>query len=139
MKRWSPIKSAFRVTKIMVWSALALMIAPMMMTGCGGSAPEATGEPRKQSHTPEQVASAKAVLDGVRKLATLEDRGNALDVRFGYGVLPGLERERVHQLITAIADADAVLSGRARRITFYDPTGKNIGAADPLWGIKLSD
>lgn len=74
-----------------------------------------------------------------RQLAKIDDQGNQVEVRFHYGVLLGVERERVHHLIRSIADADAVLVDRARRIDFYDSTGKRIGVADPSGGIHLEE
>ena len=59
-------------------------------------------------------------------------------MHFNYGVLPGLERERLYQLVSAIANADAVLTGRSRYIYFFDPTGERVGSVSPISGIKLN-
>jgi hypothetical protein len=74
-----------------------------------------------------------------RGLASVEEDngGLALLVRFNYGVLPSLERERLYQLVDTIAGADVVLHGSTRYIHFYDPTGKEVAWASPIKGIKL--
>jgi hypothetical protein len=38
----------------------------------------------------------------------------------------------------AVADADAVLSGKARPIYFYQPGGQKFAQADPLNGVRLT-
>jgi hypothetical protein len=38
---------------------------------------------------------------------------------------------------TAIADADAALTGKARNIYFYLPGGQQFAQADPLSGVRL--
>jgi len=68
----------------------------------------------------------------------IEEDGTGLLVRFNVGVLPGLERERLYQFVSAIANSDAVLSGRSRYIYFFDPTGERVGSVSPLSGIKLT-
>jgi hypothetical protein len=88
--------------------------------------------------TPEQIAAARSMMEKVRSgLATLDDDGRSLDVRFAYGLLPSMNREQVYQLMEAIANADAVLTGQARLILFYDPTGKRVGKASVLSGITV--
>jgi SH3-like domain-containing protein len=93
-----------------------------------------------KAYTADQIAAARSVMENIRGLATIDDDGTSMEVHFNYGVLPGLDREQTYRLISAAADADAILSGgKARRINFYDPTGERIGTASPFSGIKLTD
>lgn len=48
-----------------------------------------------------------------------------------------IPRENRLKFATAIADADAVLSGKPRNIYFYLPGGEQFAQADPLSGIRL--
>ena len=92
----------------------------------------------ERTYTADQIATAQSILNKVRAgLAMLDDDGTSLEVRFKSGVLVGMERERLHQLVTSIANADAVLARKARQIDFYAPTGERIAVASPLSGIQL--
>jgi hypothetical protein len=44
---------------------------------------------------------------------------------------------KVGSLIHSIADADACIQGRARRIDFYGPGGRHVGSADANHGITV--
>jgi hypothetical protein len=41
-------------------------------------------------------------------------------------------------LVTSIANADACVEGRARRIDFYDPRGAHVAFADPRQGVTMA-
>ena len=77
-------------------------------------------------------------MDKVRGLATVKDDNDILRVTFDPGVLPGMEREQLFQFLTAVANADAAITGHARYIYFYDPMGDKVGQASPLTGITLA-
>ena len=68
-------------------------------------------------------------METLRQLATFDDDGYSLYVRFNYGVVPTLDREGLHRLLTVVA--------AARLIRFFDPTGKQVGEASSLRGIRV--
>ncbi|MFC1694471.1 hypothetical protein ACFL1R_13325, partial [Candidatus Latescibacterota bacterium] len=49
------------------------------------------------------------------------------------------DKNELFKYVTAIANADAILFGSARRIFVYDPSKKMIASADALRGIRLRD
>lgn len=118
--------------------------APISAAPSAGPAPTtappsgAAQQSPRRSYTPAQIAAAHGVMEKVSAgLAKLDDDGHSLDVRFAYGLLPGMNREQIYQLIEAIANADATLTGESRLILFYDPTGKRVGKASAVSGITV--
>lgn len=101
--------------------------------------PLPTPHSKKSIVTQAQRESAQSIMDKVTSgLASVEQvEGDALVVRFEAGLLPTINTEQLYQLMGAIANADAALKGRSRHIDFYDLTGKRVGVASPLSGIRL--
>lgn len=89
-------------------------------------------------YTAQQRQAAQHAIDLVRSgMATMEVEGSHLVVNFTSDGYPSDETSRLG-LIRSIADADAVLrDGSLRNIYFYDPSGRQMGQADPLNGIRL--
>lgn len=129
---------------VALFAVVSLFVAA---TGCESNTGDITSAPAPvvaqeaaKTYTPEQVAAAKSVMQMVRETyGTVEDDGTRLVVRFLDGVIPNLGREGFRQLITAIADADAVVSGGARDIDFYDETGRKVAHARPGEGVQLDE
>lgn len=70
-------------------------------------------------------------------IAVVEAEGPHLVVSFLVSGYPADDASRLG-LIRSIADADAVLrNGSLRNIYFYDPSGRQMGQADPVSGIRL--
>jgi hypothetical protein len=88
--------------------------------------------------TADQIDGANTVMSNMRGLAKFDDNGKTLRVQFNPGVLELLSRERLHAVISAVANSDAVLHGPGRYLDFYDAIGEKIGFADPIKGIQLS-
>lgn len=141
---------AFSLIMIAALSPAVFNVSPSSSSLATAAAP-ARVEPSRSVPAPAPSApadsasgarrqSGQSVLSSARDLATFEEDGpSILVVRFKYGVLAGMPREQLHQLVTAIANADAAVEGRSRSIFFYDPTGKQVGKADTLAGIRLTD
>lgn len=88
--------------------------------------------------TQEQRQAAELVMETVvaSGVAIVETDGPHLVVNFLASGYPVGRVARL-SLITQIANADAVLRNGAKKIYFYDPTGRLMGQADPLNGIRL--
>jgi hypothetical protein len=118
--------------------------APRTATTTSTRTPVADPAPSRReaarTYTPQQVAAAQNIMDsvvgGLARVTVVD--GDWVEVRFDYGVLPGMPRERLHEFVAAFANADAVLAHRARHIEFYDPTGERIAVVSPLSGIQLT-
>lgn len=121
---------------------IVLIASSLAVSACGsesessGSAP-AAGAPAR-TYTREQREAAEFVMGNSQEFATFEDSGSTLRVTFK-PMISNAGAETQHELITAIANSDAVLNGRARTIYFYRTDGKKIGQADNVRGIRLLD
>jgi hypothetical protein len=72
-------------------------------------------------------------------MAIVEVEGPHLVVHFTTWGYPVDDASRLG-LIRGIADADAILrDGSLRNIYFYDPSGRQMGQADPISGIRLKN
>lgn len=123
---------------------LVCAVSLLVLWGCdaprdasipGASAAEAT---RHRAFSPEQEKTARATIESAREIARFEDEEWSLTVHFNDFIFHTDPQTR-YRVISNIADADAVLHGRARTIRFYDPDGKHIGQADPHNGVRLLD
>lgn len=112
------------------WLIAAAAAVSVACASCGGDNAEPSAE---------KLSAARTVVATLDALATVTDDGKTLTVRFDEGVVPEADEPRLLQLMTAVADADAVLEGRARPIAFLDPTGHQIGFADPSAGVNLGE
>jgi hypothetical protein len=130
---------------VIVWTLCAVsaaaLVGVLLSVGAAPSVAPLYDSSRSQEQprvTADQVEGARSLLENAKGLATFDEDNDTIEVRFNYGVLTSLDRERVHQLVSGIANADAAVKGRPRRIDFYDPTGARIAVASPLSGIRLT-
>jgi len=93
-------------------------------------------EPQSPKYPPEQVKSAKKIMENVRALANVFEEGGHLVVEFHQYLYPEDINKRL-TFIRAVADADCVLTGSARSIFFYNPGNVQIAKADSLNGVRL--
>lgn len=117
---------------------LVMLSIVFLVTACGDGEEQPTPEPQRRQYSAEQRAAAETVMQNSRELATFEDHGNSLDVRFNDFIFNADEQTQ-YRLISSIADADAVLQGRPRTIRFYRTDRRQIGQADAARGIRLLD
>lgn len=103
----------------------------------GGPVAEVASEADDVEVTPEKRAAAREVFANLDGLATLSDHGSSLDVRFDDFIFNADDQTR-YRLMSSVADADAVLQGKARTIYFRRPDGKEIGRADRFRGVQLA-
>lgn len=79
-----------------------------------------------------QQESARSVMNNARAICSFNETTSGLLV-----TCPNdLPRESRFKFATAIANADAALSGRARRIDFRLKSGESFAEADPKTGIR---
>ena len=79
--------------------------------------------------------AARDVQKGLRDLATWYENDGNITFKWGTVWDEATPDERF-KLISAAADADACLTGRAREIKFYR-SGTLVGIASPTTGIRL--
>ena len=80
---------------------------------------------------------ASRVFSAASQMGTFEDKSDRLIVRWGTD-WSYLNKDQKLALLNTVADADACMTGQARFIFFYY-YNKQVGKADPTWGIKLLD
>ncbi len=135
-------------TELKYWIvAGAVLVAGAAWYGSTHPAPDVVPAPQVQRAAPAPAPmpapdarhqAAARVLANARQLAAFEEDNGALVVRFKPGVLPDMTRAQLHQLVSAIADADAVLQGTARGIYCYGPDGRQVAKASPFTGVSVS-
>jgi len=94
--------------------------------------------------TPEQpvigtrcdVDAAMQVTSNMRQMAEAQEFGDQKSLTFYADWWPTV-RPRLREFVQAAADADACVTGKARRIDFYRSTGDRVAFADPNRGIKV--
>ncbi len=91
-----------------------------------------------KKYTASQIESASTVMENVRQLANVYEDGPMLVVEFNDYLYPHDVNKRL-QFVRAVADADAVLQGKARSIYFYEPGNKKFAKADTYNGVRLED
>ena len=71
------------------------------------------------------------------RIAQSTANGISIEVRFGsdYRSWTSAQRE---QMVTAFANADACVSGKARDIEFRSPDGRVIARADGVRGVRMT-
>ena len=80
-----------------------------------------------------RTASAKQVMAAARSLCSIREEEPHLVVECTSSIAP----EQQLAFAQAIANADVVLTGRARNIYYYLPDGRQFAQADRLNGIRL--
>ncbi len=89
--------------------------------------------------TKQQVWTANFIMSQAKKLAKISVEGNIILVlNFKLYLYPKDINKRLI-FVRAVANADAILSGRSRSIYFYDPSGNEFARADILNGIRLTN
>lgn len=83
------------------------------------------------------IDAASRVLSAASQMGTFEDKSDRLIVRWGTD-WSHLNNNQKLALLNTVADADACMNRQARFIFFYY-YNKQVGKADPTWGIKLLD
>jgi hypothetical protein len=69
-------------------------------------------------------------------MARITNEDGWLVVRFGSDYATWTPN-MVEGMVATVADADACLTGRARKIEFRSPTDRLIARADPVRGIRM--
>ena len=82
-------------------------------------------------------AAAQKVQSNLRHLAKWASKDGRIEFRWGPSWYDKPDEDRRLALIKAAANADACLTGEAREIRFYSPSGKLVGVASPSSGIRL--
>lgn len=116
-----------------------LLIGFIVVTAaaCDSGSPAPENPRTRISASPAQTAAAKKVMKNAKGLCNIYEEtlhGGAPNVVVE--CRSSLPEDRWLQFATAIADADAVLSGQMRNIYFY-VGGTQFAQADPLHGIRL--
>lgn len=133
------LSSPLSTRQAIVYGVLSLLAVGALLYAVGMYGSFQPPEPSDRVPvTPEQLASAQSIMQNAKGFADISEDHDALIVTFNYGVLPTIDREKLHQLVTAIANADAAIKGRSRHIDFYAPTGEEVAVASPLSGIQLT-
>lgn len=83
-----------------------------------------------------KVTSAEKVMASAQQDSKIYEEGSHLVVEMK---LYFEDPDQRLQYIRAIADSDVILQGTPRNIYFYDPANKQIGQADTLNGVRLTD
>jgi hypothetical protein len=121
-------------------ATVVILVPVALMVTCFVMSPgPSSSSSERPAYTHEQRESAKQIMDMVKAgMAIVEVEGPHLVVHFTTSGYPADDASRLG-LIRTIADADAVLrGGSSRNIYFYDPSGRQMGQADPLDGIRLT-
>lgn len=82
-------------------------------------------------------ASAQKVQSNLRHMATWASKDGRVEFRWGSVWYDKPDEDRRLALIKAAANADACLTGQAREIRFYSPSGALVGVASPSSGVRL--
>jgi hypothetical protein len=79
-----------------------------------------------------------ATMNGPPEMSHIEESedGN-VSVTFSGMAYAQMTAQTVDAMVTAIANADACITGKARRLFFYSPSGKMIAKADEVFGITV--
>ena len=85
-----------------------------------------------------KMDSAQEVMKNVRQLANVYEEGDHLVVEFREYLFPNDINKRL-KFVSAVADADCIIKGKARTIFYYNPSGKQFAQADKLNGIRLKE
>ena len=83
-----------------------------------------------------KVTSAAKVMALARQDSTIYEEGSHLVVEME---LYFEDPDQRLQYIRAIADSDVILQGAPRNIYFYDPANRQIGQADTINGVRLTN
>ncbi len=83
----------------------------------------------------EAMAAARAVMANAGEICKIYEEDPHLVVECSERIAP----EQQLGFATAIANADAVLTGQARNIYFYLPGHQQFAQADRLRGVRLKD
>lgn len=82
------------------------------------------------------IDGAKSVLASAAVMAEVNETDARVTYRFHSSWWSTVE-PKVKQLMAGVADADACVGKTARLLTFQDPSGKEIGVADPVTGFNF--
>lgn len=102
---------------------------------CGGSDLPQDASVQRRTYSAEDRASAERVLSNARSLCGIREEAPHLVVECTAQIPAGKQLA----FATAIADADATLTGSTRNIYFYLPGGQQFAQADPLHGVRLKE
>jgi hypothetical protein len=81
-------------------------------------------------------SAGETVMNLVRQQANVYEEGDHLVIEFReYLYLYDINKRLAY--VRRVADADAVISGKARLIYYYNPGGKLLAKADPWRGVRL--
>ena len=144
-RREVPVRERPTSLAPLVWSGIIVCSVFVLLVSSTWKDYQNTPDPSTVSsaeagprYTAQQRQAAQDAMDLVRSgMATMDVEGPHLVVDFLVSGYPADDASRLG-LIRSIADADAVLrNGSLRNIYFYDPSGHQMGQADPLNGVRL--
>lgn len=81
--------------------------------------------------------AAQTVQSNLRHLASWEHKNGRIEVRWGPVWYSKQDDDYRLALLKAFANADACLTGQARDVRFYSPSGKLVGVASPSSGVRV--
>jgi hypothetical protein len=129
-----------RQSPVVRWSGAGILFVLLLWVIVGGEeGPTFTPGtvPSNVIATPMQREEAEALIRHTRETALVEEQsGDELFVSYPAATFPVREDGQV-ALAQQFARADEIVSGRKRRITFYNPNGRIFAQADPIKGVTV--
>jgi hypothetical protein len=127
-----------RQTPLVRWSGLGIVLVLLFWAFSDpATAPTApAGTPVAFDAAPMTPAEAQAIIQRTRETALVEMHGDEVFVSYHAATFPARAEGQV-ALVRQFTRADEIMTGRRRRIAFYEPSGRVYARADPVHGIEL--
>lgn len=125
-----------RQTPIVRWTGLGIILVLLFWAFSDPATPPTApaGTPVAFDTAPMTPAEAQAIIQRTRQTALVEANGDEVFVSYHAATFPVRPEGQV-ELVRQFARADEVLSGRRRKVFFYEPSGRMYARADPVSGI----
>lgn len=127
-----------RQTAVVRWTGAGIIIVVLIWAFSGDE--EATFEagsvPSTIIASPMQREDALALMKRTRETALVDETNDELFVSYPAASFP-LKEEGQIALAQQLARADEIITGRKRRIFFYNPNGKVFAQSDGVTGVTV--
>lgn len=128
-----------RQSPIVRWSGLGIVLVGLLWYFTGED-PRLTAPPGQVPaniiSAPMQRDEALALIKQTREQALVEEQSGEVFVSYPAATFPELPEGRL-ALVQQFTRADALVEGRMRRISFYDPAGRVFAQSDGVKGVRL--
>lgn len=127
-----------RQTPLVRWTGLGIVLVLLFWVFSDPTPPPTApaGTPVAFDAAPMTPAEAQAIIQRTRENALVETNGDEVFVSYHAATFPARPEAQV-ELVRRFVRADEMMSGRRRRIAFYEPSGRVYARSDPVSGIRV--